>query len=375
MKRRTFLQQMLGVSGGLLMKGFPLVEARNRERTKFWVWMHPHAGWDTSKIESTFVQLKKWGVGAVLFLVYNGRKAFYESQLLPVESQELERLLPIAQKVGIELHAWLFSLICNVESIQKDHQDWYVVNREGLSILEKQPYVKYYKWLCPSHKEVQTFLLNVVDELTHFKGLAGIHLDYIRYPDVILPKALQKKYGIVQDKEYPQYDYCYCPVCRNAFKAQSGIDPLKLPDPSQNEAWRLYREKSITSLVNRAAEKIGKSGKFASAAVFATPTLARKFVRQNWPEWNLDAVFPMIYHNAYGEPIPWIRTATREGVNALHGKMKLYSGVFVPKLPGADLKKAIAGALSGGADGVSFFPLERIPLDSELSEGNLLNKL
>ena len=336
-----------------------LAEAAGKN-PKFWTWMHPHPAWSREEMKQIFSRLKKSGVDAVLFLVYNGRKAFYNSSVLPVESPELERLLPLAKEAGLELHAWMFSLICNVESIQKDHPDWYVVNREGISILEKPPYVKYYKWLCPSHKEVQHFLLSIVEELAQFKGLAGIHLDYIRYPDVILPKGLHAKYGIVQDKEYPQYDYCYCPVCREAFKAKTGLDPLKLPDPSQNEAWRTYRENTVTSLVNRASEKIRKSGKLATAAVFATPDLARKFVRQNWPVWDLDAVFPMIYHNAYDEPIPWIRTATEEGVRALHGRMRLYSGIFVPKLPGKDLKTAIAEALKGGADGVSFFPLERI---------------
>ncbi|NOY77535.1 MAG: family 10 glycosylhydrolase [Calditrichaeota bacterium] len=322
--------------------------------------MHPHTGWTNDKVEATFRRLKESGIDAVLFLVYNGRKAFYESDVLPVESRELERLLPIARKVGLELHAWMFSLICNVESVIENHPDWFVVNREGISILKKQPYVKYYKWLCPNHTGVQDFLLKIVSELTRFESLAGIHLDYIRYPDVILPKGLHKKYGLVQDREYPQFDYCYCPVCRDAFQSKTGQDPLKLPDPSQSQAWRTFREEAVTALVDRAARIIKTAGKQASAAVFATPALARKLVRQNWPEWSLDAVFPMIYHNAYAEDISWIFTATREGVEALHGRMRLYSGIFVPKLPGSDLAQGIADALRGGADGVSFFPLERI---------------
>jgi len=330
---------------------------------KFWVWMHPHVGWSDARLEETLAQLKKSGVDAVLFLVYNGRKAFYESSVLPVESKELERLLPIAKKVSLELHAWMFSLICNVESVIENHPDWFVVNHEGISILKKQPYVAHYKWLCPSRKEVQDFLLSIASELAKVKGLAGIHLDYIRYLDVILPKGLYKKYGLVQDREYPQFDYCYCPVCREAFQSQTGFDPMSLPDPSQNEAWRKFREDAITALVRRASQKIKNAGKLASAAVFATPELARKLVRQDWPQWPLDAVFPMIYHNAYAEGIPWIRTATREGVEALHGRMKLYSGVFVPKLPGAELKQAILEAVSGGGDGVSFFPVEGIETD------------
>ena len=41
-----------------------------------------------------------------------------------------------------------------------------------------------------------------------FRELTGIRLDYIRQLDVILASGLQPSYGIVQDREYPEYDYC-----------------------------------------------------------------------------------------------------------------------------------------------------------------------
>jgi len=64
-----------------------------------------------------------------------------------------------------------------------------------------------------------------------------IHLRVINtyrtmFPDVILAEGLWAKYDLVQDKEYPQFDYCYCETCRNKFQKLEGIDPLKIKEPS-----------------------------------------------------------------------------------------------------------------------------------------------
>ena len=67
-----------------------------------------------------------------------------------------------------------------------------------------------------------------------------------KYPDVILPRALWKKYDLVQDEELPAFDTCYCEVCRKAFRDEHGEDPLALPDPPASEAWRKFRLDRLT---------------------------------------------------------------------------------------------------------------------------------
>ena len=57
----------------------------------------------------------------------------------------------------------------------------------------------------------------------------GIHLDYVRYCDVILPVNLWQNYGIEQTRELPEYDFCYCETCRAKYKAEHGVDPLEHP--------------------------------------------------------------------------------------------------------------------------------------------------
>jgi uncharacterized lipoprotein YddW (UPF0748 family) len=116
-----------------------------------------------------------------------------------------------------------------------------------------------------------------------------------------------------------------------------------------------YRYDSITRVVGELADVVHASGKPVTAAVFPTPTIARRLVRQDWTRWNVDAVLPMIYNGFYNEDVAWIEGATREGVTALSGRIPLYSGLYVPDLPPVDLARAVERSLAGGANGVSFF--------------------
>ena len=92
-----------------------------------------------------------------------------------------------------------------------------------------------------------------------------------------------------------------------------------------------------------------------SAAVFPTPDIARRLVRQEWASWPLDAVMPMVYHNFYEKEVPWIETAVREGVSALDPQTPLYSGLYIPELPPDQLVEAVRRARAGGARGIALF--------------------
>ena len=175
--------------------------------------------------------------------------------------------------------------------------------------------------MCPNNPGVQEFVSKTVSELSQISELNGIHLDYIRFPDVILAKNLQLKYSIVQDKEYPEYDYCYCHYCRNEFKELTGGDILR------------------------------SNNKYISAAVFPN----WENVRQQWFKWDVDAVFPMLYHEYYDEDIEWIIDNILIGKKLLKNKTKLYSGLLVDMFDLEDLKTAIIKSINSNADGVSFF--------------------
>ena len=107
--------------------------------------------------------------------------------------------------------------------IAQKNPDWYAVNKKGQNSLEYRAYVDYYQWLSPFHPEARKYVINNAKKLMEVEGLASVHLDYVRYPDVILGADLQPKYNIVQDTEMPEYDYDYHPNARAGFKKISEL--------------------------------------------------------------------------------------------------------------------------------------------------------
>ena len=342
MNRRTFLTGALAGAATLgrcsIADAFsPLAPPAGPGPRKHWAWLR---GSVTSMDDwrRSLARMKAVGIDAVLI---GGSADFYR------------RAAPAAAAEGLELHAWIFTMMRG-EHV-KTHPDWYAVSRAGVSTAVKPPYVDYYHFMCPSRDEVRQWLAGYVRELAAIDGLASVHLDYIRYPDVILPVALWPKYNLVQDKEYPEFDFCYCAVCRDRFKRASGLDPQQLGDPPSHRAWLQYRYDTITEVVGLIAQEVHARKKLVTAAVFPTPAIARTLVRQEWATWKIDAALPMIYNGFYKEDVPWVERATREGVQALAGRIPLYSGLYVPDLPPADLARAARFALAGGADGICVF--------------------
>lgn len=341
LSRRDFLKAGIAATFSVALMGSLSEGCRPRGRQfKNWAWISERAIPSIDDWKKLFSTMKEHRVDGALVLA---------------RPETIEQLVPIAQEIEIELQNWIISLECTDEMVKANHPAWFMINRKGESSLDKPPYVPYYNWLCPSQKEVQEYLQSRVAQLCQIKDLAGVHLDYIRYPDVILPVGIQPKYNLVQDREYPEFDFCYCSVCQELFKKKTGRDSVEMEDPSQDKEWVQFRYDSVTNLVNQLAQIAHRYNKKLTAAVFPSPAIARKLVRQDWPAWNLDAFHPMMYHEYYLEDVDWIGRMTKEGVEALAGRAKLYSGLFVEWLPPEKLAKAVQLAKVNGANGITLF--------------------
>lgn len=357
MKRRTFLKQT-GLLGLGLVAGSALFKACKSFSGKLfpiknYVWITPEAGLPINEWRSRFSKLKEHGIDGAIVQVYSSHKAWYETPQLPVQEMLLEQLIDVGKETDLEIHAWIWTMPNNNPYFIENHPEFYAVNGLGKPAHTHPAYVNYYRFMCPNRQGVQQFLLKNVDVLTQKEGLTGIHFDYIRMPDVIIAEALQPVYNVIQDREYPEYDYCYCEVCRNAFKKINGIDPLKdLADPAANTAWRHFRYDSITRLVNdKLIPEAKKTGMQATAAVFPN----WESVRQEWSKWNMDAFFPMLYHNFYNAGLNWIAENLKLQVQALSVPKPIYSGLFVPALDQESLPEAVTTSLAAGASGCSLF--------------------
>jgi len=263
----------------------------------------------------------------------------------------LKRLVPIASNEGLKVHAWIMTMNRPGDTIG------YAVSKEGKSTFDTRPYVDYYQWLCPTRKDSRNHVLGLVEELAKVDGIESVHLDYIRFPDIFLPIGLLPKYNLKQDIELPEYDFCYCEVCIGEFEKTHHKNPLKSKNTSIDMEWKQFRLNQIKKVVDDAYEIVHKYNKKLTAAVFPYPEMADHMVRQRWDKWNIDRVYPMIYHGFYNEETDWIGFATSQGVKDLKGKnTELSTGVYMPSFKSdAELKEAILYAKNNGAKGVTFF--------------------
>ena len=268
--------------------------------------------------------------------------------------------IPIAQKHGIEVYAWLWTM--NPEHdrdlILKEHPEWLSVNRKGESLADIKAYVDYYKFMCPALPEVREHIKKKIVAYCEVEGLNGIAIDYHRFVDVILPTTLWSRYGIVQDREYPEWDFGYHPEMIRLFKEKYGYDPREQEDPSADEKWLQFRCDQITEVANEIAEVVHSYGKVMAASPFPTPAMSRQMVRQDWGRWNLDIVFPMVYHNFYTGDVSFISDCTIENVRDKNPMTTLYCGMTGTN--GPEMFDCMDAALNNGAEGISIFTISSL---------------
>lgn len=313
-------------------------ETETQETHKFWVWLNPKDKDTDEELTDRYKKYYDAGIKGIFFEADN------------------ERHFRIAKAQGLEAHRWMWIMNRGEKFIKENHPDWSAINRKGESCFDQPPYVDYYRWLCPSRPEVVEYLKKDVEKALSEDYVDGIHLDYIRYSDAILAVNLWQVYGIVQKEELPQYDYCYCAVCKKKFQEQYGESVDSIEYPSESLSWKKFRYDAVTTVVNQLTDVAKKHDKAITAAVFPTPDVAKRLVRQDWTNWNLTAIYPMIYHGFYKEKTSWIGTAVKEGLKGLNGRFPLYAGLYVPDFKDKDdLRDGIKYALKNGAEGVSIF--------------------
>lgn len=342
MNRKNFIKKIsLGaasIASYHHLTGLPKVEQGQRWASKDYTWISNHEGTD-DELRARLERIKNAGLNGIL------------------PSGHYEKWLRLAEEFELDVHAWFITLQRGSDNwLIEHHPEWFMVNAKGESSVYKPAYVDYYKWLCPTRPEAQEYIFNKVNDILQYNEIKSVHLDYIRYPDVILPIQLQPIYNIVQDREYPEYDYCFCEACRSKFRELHGEDPMDLEKPSHHQVFNRFRFNQITHLVNNIAIKVHNRGKLLTAAVFPTPNIARTLVRQNWPDWHLDAVFPMIYNHFYHKPVKWVGEAVAECLKEIPATTDLYCGLYVPQMTPIDVSQAYEYAMKNGAAGVTIFP-------------------
>ncbi len=303
----------------------------------FWLWTSIKKDATTAELQAKYANYKA-----------NGIKGIF------LEGGIDEREFDLIKSNEMELHSWMWTTNRRDEWIHDHHPEWYQVSRSGKSCFDQPPYVGYYKWVNPVIPGVVDYINAKAEELATHPATDGVHLDYVRYPDVILPRALWETYGLDQTEELADYDFSYDEATRAAFKAVSGRDPLEIEDPAHDQEWLHFRYNAVTELVLQLVATVRSHNKRITAAVFPTPHKARRICRQDWDKWPLDAVCPMIYNSFYQEPIEWIGECLIENIQAVD--YPVIAGLYLPGIESdEDFEKALSIVQRRGGAGVSFF--------------------
>lgn len=314
----------------------PSKETQTNSTYKHWVWINPQNSDTEEELATKYKKYHDAGIAGIFF------------------EADSEKHFRVAKAQGLEAHRWMW--IMNRGDALEAHPEWAAVNRKGESCADHPPYVDYYRWMCPSRPEVAEFLVNDVKNTLAKDYVDGIHMDYVRFSDVVLAVNLWQVYGIVQTEELPQYDYCYCDICKSAFKKKYHKDLDSIQYPQESLSWRQFRYDAVSNIVNKISEVAKANNKPLTAAVFPTPDVAKRLVRQDWTNWPLNAVYPMIYHGFYKEDVPWIGDAVKQGLRGIDGRFPLYAGLYMPDFKNnQEIEEGIKYALDNGASGISIF--------------------
>jgi len=258
MKNAKFLILLLVITG--MIASCVKKTEKVSEYPMFWTWMGYRPGMN---FDSVCAVMSETGLDGVV--------------LNAPSPDDYREAIPIAHKYGIEVYAWLWTM--NLEhdrdAILKESPEWFSVNRKGESLADTKAYVDYYKFMCPALPEVREHIKKKIVAYCEVEGLNGIAIDYHRFVDVILPTTLWPKYGIVQDKEYPEFDYGYHPAMIKLFMEKHGYDPRELEDPSTDDLWLQFRCDQITEVANEISEVVHSYGKVMAASPFPTPASVR----------------------------------------------------------------------------------------------------
>lgn len=288
--------------------------------------------------------------------IYNNLSFFFSNGIECVnymtDIPKYERAVKIANKIGIQIYAWIPTLLGvgpNKQWLYDNHPEVYVKTKSGVLSYNHPIYnVEHYKFLCPNNPIVRKFIKEMYANVSKIPGLDGINLDYIRYIEINM-----QKYDANSDT-------CYCDYCVSDFFNQTNITIVNETRPDQNTLWNQYRIKAITTLVNEISELVHAHNKRISADVYPGPWESTIKTKQKWDDWELDMVFPMIYNGVFKRPLEWVGRQTGEGSAKIREKgknTKLYTGLESNAMNDKEFEAAVNMSMENHAYGVSVFKL------------------
>jgi len=276
----------------------------------------------------------------------------------PVPRDAFTEALAALRRTGVRVHAWI--AVGRDPYLARQHPAWAMTSIDG----ERSP-----DWISPSHPDVRAAVRATVGELIDRFPLAGVHLDYLRYPG---------------------FEYDFSPGAVAQFRQAAGLprtgDLREMFDRHYN-AWIGWRSDQITELTGGIAALLASRGgdrPILSAALYADAATNYRVMEAMAQDYSalarhLGFVVPMAYIKAEERPVDWIskvglagryRVGDRELLAGLEGYQR------PPKISyDTATFRAALDAAGHGYDGQVFYAYSflfgRGPREENMPEGTL----
>lgn len=349
------------------------------------VWHRP-IEFTYAEIENNIKMYRETGINLIFVeTLYNGFSAFksdveefpYHKNLAPsyttadgkVYDDYLSAFVACCVENGIEVHAWVENFYVGTQAdakILQMHPDWVMYNDDG-STVQRNEGGPYY-FVDPANKEVQDTLIRYYNDLfAKNPDVAGLNLDYIRYPvsdrleDTGYTAAAMKGFFDTLGKSFTANQLSSRDKMANKFKQVFDKNYLiggqKEADENYTK-WVQYRMGLVTEYVRRIKDEVKEpNGIMLSTSVFASLSESTNSKKQDWQTWFnngwIDLSTPMAYYNDESD----VNARVKEmilmgGNNCLYytGIASSYSG-----LPAWQNKLHIEASYSAGAQGYVVF--------------------
>lgn len=284
-----------------------LMALRAASRGVDYLWVLRDALMTPASIDSVVDRAARMHVKGLLVQVVGRGDAWYVSRLLPraeplsqhSDADPLAHVILRAHAAGLEVHAWMNCLLVwsgrrfpmDYRHVTRSHPEWIAELRDGrrTHLISARGLQKLHlegAYLAPARPAVRRWVASIAAEIATNYAVDGIHLDYIRQPDV---------------------ETGYDPDTRARFALIHGADPLRFGRfardrrDSLTRQWRQFQRDQVTAVVRAVRDTLQaiRPGLALSAAVVSDPARSAGTTAQNWRGWLaaglLDRAYVMCY--------------------------------------------------------------------------------
>ena len=269
----------------------------------------------------------------------------------------LEAFIRIGHEEGIEIHAWVENFFVGYlnkdgtfsNDILKKFKNQLLLDKEGNNFYyynERATFV----FLNPFDRACRDYIISIYEELIGKYDLDGIHLDYIRFPEL----------------NYGKNDYGYNADIIDAFKKETGItqDPRTFVDGTLNDKkWDEFRANIITTFVKEVFDVVcnNKPEMLITCATYPDMANAKKTIAQDVETWVKNGYIDEVFSMTYSGDNTYVYNNAKQYATICNGKSFYSTGLaafmdttkenFAHQLPSVKL---------AGATGIAVFALANI---------------